>query len=135
MKMSFDTVMDRPFVSDQHNISPGSYKIRFPGNELVEFDFFSSERYENAESPNIVSWLVYDLDESYSVCNGKPCSDIDILKLLQKYGSESVEVVEFFVYTGEPNEDQEINVVRVCNWSIEIDETNTYAFADIAIKE
>lgn len=100
----YATVMFDREITDEHYISPGGYAVRDKdGNELC-FDF---EYYEWDYSKGCrVIWISHKwLD----------LSEYPDAKDLEKYLNNLDKITEFYIYTGEKNEDPEINPVKILN--------------------
>lgn len=109
------TVMFDREITDEHYISPGGYAIKDKdGNELY-FDF---EYYEwDYNKGSKVIWI------SHKWLNLEEYPDA---KDLEKYLNNLDCFTEFYIYTGEKNEDPEIKPVRILNIEFYDDEDRIY---------
>ena len=94
MRMCADIKFDRPLDPRNHHISPGSYRMVAEGMEY-EFDFYQFYGYRDKSDPTILHCTMEDLDtESFPDA-----------KEFVKHIDKIEKVSEFFVYTGEPDEE------------------------------
>lgn len=102
---------DRPVIKNYHYISPGSYEVIAAGKNY-QFDFNECESYGYSWIDGKDSTLVhFELrDEDYDT--------FPEIKELREHLHEITEIVECYVYTGEVNKDQDINVVAIKEFSI-----------------
>ena len=122
MEMNFVLVMDREIKKDKHYISPGGYEFVFPTGEHVQFDFCASYGYVNDEDEREIEFDLCDLDiDSFPEA-------IQLIKLLEQCDTSDVNIAEFYIYTGEPDE-SEINPIKVKDLMIYID-NKKYKFND-----
>lgn len=100
---------DRPIDVKKHYISLGGFSVTLKNfSEPIEFDFESFEGAKDADDPSLLQFLLRGLDID--------CFPESIELLTHVNDIESFE--EFFVYTGESSEDEEIIPVAINELSI-----------------
>lgn len=101
----YATVLFDRVITDKHYIAPGGYAIKDKdGNELY-FDFEYYEWDESCKGSEII-WIRHQWLDLSEYPNAKD---------LENYLNNLDEFTEFYIYTGEKNEDPEINPVKILN--------------------
>lgn len=102
--MSFTVTMDRPIEKGKHYLDPGGYEVVING-KTVEFDFENSVGSVDPENPCKITFTTERLDLS-CFPEAKMLMDKENVRAISR-------IEDFYVYTGEKNEDPEINVVSI----------------------
>ena len=99
---------DRP-INDKHYIVPGGYEIETSDGKTLGFDFERFDAFIDDEDPCVLHFEQQKLD----ILTFPQAAHLEEALLKLKRFSE------FFVYTGEPNEDEEIRPVKVLDISFD----------------
>lgn len=127
MEMSFTIVMDREIDTNRHYISPGGYEFAFPNGTSIQFDFIAYYGNVNKQNRTLLDCEVEEFDHA---AFGYDAED-DLRELFEQYKTSEIEIVEFFVYTGEAD-DAEIDAIMVKDLVVTIG-NKEYRFEDFEL--